>query len=389
MFISIKRIFFLSFFIFGLASTQYSECVRIEEVEGESSSSKYPLKITSVALEKTEGEFKSFCKVSQKRRDNLQLLKLLHGFSKKNGVATQFSGMCRRILSKDFSEVRLSLGKIAKLLAVKTGKKITEKDLKDYIKKSKKASYLSDTKSETKHKELFFFYDFLAFSMQCLSEGSKEDVNSYSLVSDVLESQGIKVVIGEEVLFKSKKSKKFNVQKALRPIVLLRYQSILSLDLSGYSIVGQFLSCYQTDKSLLEENLDSLSVSFANGKIMYKGKPFSAAHVIWALDLKGFMRIDPGDRLYESALHHHHLFYGVDIACAGHIIVKDGKIFYLTNGSGHYMPTIVHLMLAVKYFDKLGLFSKDLDGMRAIHGPTKYHNLQEVLSLSRMIELNP
>ncbi len=198
-----------------------------------------------------------------------------------------------------------------------------------------------------------------------------------------------------------------DIKRTLSSLVLLRCQDLFSLDLSTYALVGQFLSCSQNDTSILNHNPDLLNVSFKKGKIMRKGKPLTICsydeHVIsdshmmvdvanndsgmiWALSLDGRMRINSSNPSCKDVTNHHHLFDGVDVACAGHIFVRAGKIIYLTNGSGHYMPTIVHLLLVIKYFDELGLFAKNLDKRGGVIGISKNCSLQEAIMLSRMID---
>ena len=45
----------------------------------------------------------------------------------------------------------------------------------------------------------------------------------------------------------------------------------------------------------------------------------------------------------DQQYNHSSLNVGKDVVCAGHIIVNQGRIVYLDNGSGHYQPTAQHL----------------------------------------------
>lgn len=55
-------------------------------------------------------------------------------------------------------------------------------------------------------------------------------------------------------------------------------------------------------------------------------------------------------------------FYGMGkpIVCGGHLLLKDGKIININNGSGHYIPTNDQLKLAVHYLWEKGVLHNDV-----------------------------
>ena len=165
-----------------------------------------------------------------------------------------------------------------------------------------------------------------------------------------------------------------DIATALTTYTLDSLQGFGTLHPSNIVPHGQFLSCGQGDTSILEEIPPILDVHFQDGVIMRDNAPLTTTanpaggaiaplptgdHTeIWALDLDGNLRINSRDISCELVTNHHYLFSGVDVACAGHISIKDGKVTYIDNASGHYMPSHLNLLFAIKYFHDLELFAE-------------------------------
>jgi len=89
--------------------------------------------------------------------------------------------------------------------------------------------------------------------------------------------------------------------------------------------------------------------------------------------------------------HHSRFFHkdniGLPIACAGHIEVQNGKISKINNSSGHYMPSILQLILAISYFHEKGVVAENLN-LEGVYGTLNNPTLKQILSIASMIRLN-
>ena len=81
-----------------------------------------------------------------------------------------------------------------------------------------------------------------------------------------------------------------------------------------------------------------------------------------------FLKGKVGEELYG---------YGKPIACGGLINVIDGKIKFISNNSGHYMPSLDQLKLAVKYLYNQNVLAEDFKAQDQLTKNT--YNLQEIL----------
>jgi len=89
--------------------------------------------------------------------------------------------------------------------------------------------------------------------------------------------------------------------------------------------------------------------------------------------------------------HHSRFFHkdniGLPIACAGHIEVQNGKISKINNSSGHYMPSILQLILAISYFHEKNVIAENLN-LEGVYGTLNNPTLKQILSIASMIRLN-
>lgn len=65
----------------------------------------------------------------------------------------------------------------------------------------------------------------------------------------------------------------------------------------------------------------------------------------------------PGNK--QQSVHHSSIFAGDDVAHAGHISAKNGKINYLDDDSGHYRPDEKHTYAAYKKMKKQGILDEN------------------------------
>ncbi|MDN5247520.1 MAG: hypothetical protein QWI36_00020 [Wolbachia endosymbiont of Tyrophagus putrescentiae] len=88
-----------------------------------------------------------------------------------------------------------------------------------------------------------------------------------------------------------------------------------------------------------------------------KGKKGCVAYVI-TLDgrLVVHQHVNPGNS--KHSIRHSTLAGGQPVICSGLMGIKEGKITYIDNNSGHYKPTDAHLYNAVKCLKKLGIYSE-------------------------------
>lgn len=139
---------------------------------------------------------------------------------------------------------------------------------------------------------------------------------------------------------------------------------------------GNLIICRQprVSNQLLHWQNNGLSIQencktrFENNKIYFKNTltDTNGQKHIYAADKEGTLYID----FERLANHHSHILtsalqdlgygYGNDASCAGTIQIKNGKVTYLSNDSGHYEPSLAQLVLFAKYLNCLNLLSDDV-----------------------------
>lgn len=84
-----------------------------------------------------------------------------------------------------------------------------------------------------------------------------------------------------------------------------------------------------------------------------------------------FLKSKPSDELYGI---------GLDVACAGDITVRNGKIVAISNNSGHYLPNEDQLKLAVKFLHSKGVVDPEVDiSVRHLVGEVKKLQLASII----------
>lgn len=74
--------------------------------------------------------------------------------------------------------------------------------------------------------------------------------------------------------------------------------------------------------------------------------------------------ISPNNHFYiegKDCGNHPNLLKGGFAWCAGHLSIKKGKITFLSNNSGHYLPSLYHFYTVVKKLNSEELFEKDAE----------------------------
>jgi hypothetical protein len=77
---------------------------------------------------------------------------------------------------------------------------------------------------------------------------------------------------------------------------------------------------------------------------VFSGKGFG----IWVMNKRG--RLFVGNHK-KGLIHHSSFLAGGDVLCGGEMVARDGKIRVLTNKSGHYQPTMDHLVWALRVLE--------------------------------------
>ena len=74
-----------------------------------------------------------------------------------------------------------------------------------------------------------------------------------------------------------------------------------------------------------------------------------AGVAIYVLSAQGNLHVS--NQEYQKR-HHSSLLAGIPIASAGEIVVKDGKVTYISNSSGHYLPALDHFLQVLHHLQK-------------------------------------
>jgi hypothetical protein len=167
------------------------------------------------------------------------------------------------------------------------------------------------------------------------------------------------------------------------------------MDDPRYRVYGDFVSSQSRD---IERAIEEDNSAFANlsmttvkdGLILQDGKVLTTGDTVWAFSTERELRIFPSENVSLGTPHHDYLFRGntavVHVACAGHLKVRNGKISEINRSSGSYWPTELQLILALDYFNKIGIISKDVILNEGMHS-SGCKTLSEALSIASMIEL--
>lgn len=136
-------------------------------------------------------------------------------------------------------------------------------------------------------------------------------------------------------------------------------------------------------------------VDFKDGQLYQDGKLLTTPDTIWALSPHSILCIYPLNKSYLLAGRphpNHSLFFqkdgiGLPVACAGHIEVLEGKIKKITNATGHYMVTLLQLILTLPYFYEKGVLSDDLK-IEFPYSTERALDLRTLLFIADIIELD-
>ena len=103
-------------------------------------------------------------------------------------------------------------------------------------------------------------------------------------------------------------------------------------------------------------------VHVAGGMCMQGGTPFSTDDMSTVHSGRGFaiFVIDMNDNLYAAShklgmFHHSSFTAGEQVRGAGELIIKAGRIKYVSAKSGHYKPTMDHLLYTIRLFRDKGV----------------------------------
>ncbi|MCP4923302.1 MAG: glycogen synthase [bacterium] len=86
-------------------------------------------------------------------------------------------------------------------------------------------------------------------------------------------------------------------------------------------------------------------------------------YVTWVLNKKGelFCGAQCHAFFLKSKRGNPHYGFSKPVACAGDIIIRNGKIIYIDNRSGHYMPSLDQMLIATHYLHTLGILDKNCE----------------------------
>lgn len=133
---------------------------------------------------------------------------------------------------------------------------------------------------------------------------------------------------------------------------------------------------YDSKGALLDTNNDFFIYVISKKGILYTAAPISLT----------------GARVHHSYLmkskpSKEHFGIGKDIACAGHILVTQGKIVHMDNQSGHYKPNKEQLILEIQQLYKQDVLSPQA----TFHDASSNTNLdlQEILKTAPEMLLSP
>ncbi|RKH68895.1 hypothetical protein [Corallococcus llansteffanensis] len=122
-------------------------------------------------------------------------------------------------------------------------------------------------------------------------------------------------------------------------------------------------------KYLSEEERGQVKLTIDNGRFLLGGQPFTSgmpnesspqmqvAH-LFAVDVKGNFFVytkGMGGSNGSLKVHHSSILAGADVICAGFIAIKNGKLLYISNCSGHYQPQVDGLMKAISLMVEKGV----------------------------------
>lgn len=128
----------------------------------------------------------------------------------------------------------------------------------------------------------------------------------------------------------------------------------------------------KVEKSLI--NMPDSLVTIKDGLLIQNNEPLCTdkfGNSLWIMDYMGGLHVRSLGQ--HSYFVQNEEYIGLPIACGGHITVIDGKITFLNNGSGHYMPSVLQLGIVYKKLFDQGVISDDIKiqfvgvGVKSIH----------------------
>lgn len=103
--------------------------------------------------------------------------------------------------------------------------------------------------------------------------------------------------------------------------------------------------------------VEGTKLNIENGLIYSDKMLANYNNYLYVLSEKGALIVSK-----KEDFHHDRLLKGANVVCAGHINIKDGKIIYIDNISGHYQPKVYpHLMTALNILDSFKVLNLEIE----------------------------
>lgn len=120
-------------------------------------------------------------------------------------------------------------------------------------------------------------------------------------------------------------------------------------------------------KYLTDDEREECKLEIIDGKFYQNGKPYNtdtpegsfAGDAIYVMSENGV--IFCYTNYATGKFHHSSFFQGGTVACAGHLVIKDGELESINNVSGHYHPDIEHLEQMISELKERGVSMGGVD----------------------------
>jgi hypothetical protein len=240
-------------------------------------------------------------------------------------------------------------------------------------------------------KLIFFVLAIISFPTDAVDIGHSSD-DHFKFAE--LDAKPLKINIKEQFSHKESNEEGKNIHSLALELIKEQYDTNSVMERTR-TFERFVVSRSYSDAEVCHPDLhEQCLVNIKDGLLYQNGELLTTDGTIWALNPQGILSIYPRNKSYLLAGRphaNHSLFFqkndiGLPIACAGHIEVREGKIKWLNNHSGHYMISTLQFILAIHYLYEKGIFADDLviDFPFATQENSGLHTL---LSIANMIEL--
>ena len=136
------------------------------------------------------------------------------------------------------------------------------------------------------------------------------------------------------------------------------------------------------------EQIEIVANSLFELHFKQSGQAVEDGKYLYAIDKKkGRLYLHKESTDGQRSFYHSSFLRGKHVTCAGEMNIKNKRIVHINNGSGHYIPTVLQLAVAIEHLSELNLLDMKSDtytigifGVKSVKKPLSYAQFDQILA---------